>query len=58
MLQASFKTIQGLECHLNPFCDKYDLDTFRCGEKLSFPKVDNKFKSFSQESEHSEQSAF
>ena len=25
-LQASFKTIQDLECHLKPFCDKYDLD--------------------------------
>ena len=56
-LQASFKTIQDLECHLKPFCDKYDLDAFRCAEELlSFAQVFDKFKSFYEESEQGEQS--
>ena len=56
-LQASFKTIQDLECHLKPFCDKYDLDAFRCAEELlSFAQVFDKFKSFYKESEQGEQS--
>ena len=39
------------------FCDKYDLDVFRCVEELlSFAQVFDKFKSFYEESEQGEQS--